>query len=132
MCEPMIRALLFVFLSACSSSSSSPPSQEAPQPVTKQPKDPDAAKKLIASGAAVLDVRTADEFASGHIAGAVNIPVAELGQRMGEVAALVKTDKAAPLVVYCASGRRSTQAQQELSAAGYSHVVNGGGFDDLR
>ena len=51
---------------------------------------------------------------------------------MGEVAALVKTDKAAPIVVYCASGRRSTQAQQELSAAGYSHVVNGGGFVDLQ
>lgn len=133
-CKTMIRALFLVFLSSCScsSSGSSPPSQEAPQPVTKQPKDPAAAKKLIASGAAVLDVRTADEFASGHIADAVNIPVAELGQRMGEVAALVKTDKAAPIVVYCASGRRSTQAQQELSAAGYSHVVNGGGFVDLQ
>ena len=133
MCKPMIRAVLLVILSfstACSNSS--PPTQETPQPSTKQPKDPAAAKKLIASGAVVLDVRTADEFASGHIAGAVNIPVAELGQRMGEVAALVKTDKAAPLVVYCASGSRSTQAHQELSAAGYSHVVNGGGFDDLR
>lgn len=125
-------------LSACSSSSSSSaPSQETPQPltnqpITKQPKDPAGAKKLIASGATVLDVRTADEFASGHVAGAVNIPVAELGHRMGEVAALVKTDKSAPLVVYCASGRRSTQAQQELSAAGYSRVVNGGAFDDLQ
>ncbi len=80
----------------------------------------------------VLDVRTADEFTNGHVAGAINIPVDELGQRMDEVAALVKTDKAAPIVVYCASGSRSSRAQQALSAGGYSHVVNGGGFDDLQ
>ncbi len=129
----MRRTLLVLLVStvaACSNGSS--PSQVAPQTGAKQPKDPVAAKRLIASGAAVIDVRTADEFADGHISGALNIPVAELEQRMGEVTQLVKADKTAPIVVYCASGRRASQAQQTLSAAGYVGIVNGGGFDDLQ
>ncbi len=93
---------------------------------------PAAAKRLNASGDAVIDVRTTDEFADGHVPGALNIPVAELERRMGEVATLVKADKTAAIVVYCASGSRASQAQQTLSAAGYARIVNGGGFDDLQ
>lgn len=127
-----LLVILISFLAACSNSSGSSPSQAAPQTVAKPSKDPVTAKQLISSGATVIDVRTADEFAGGHVRGAVNIPVAELGQRMDEVAGLVKADKTAPIVVYCASGRRSSQAQEALSAAGYSRIVNGGGFDDLQ
>ncbi len=129
----MRRTLLVHLVStvaACSNGSA--PSQVAPQTVAKQSKDPVAAKRLIASGAAVIDVRTADEFADGHVAGALNIPVSELEHRMGEVAQLVKADTTAPIVVYCAPGSRASQAQQTLSAAGYVRIVNGGGFDDLQ
>lgn len=95
-------------------------------------KDPEAARKLIAAGAVVVDVRTTDEFADEHLPAATNIPVQELGTRMTEVDKLVGSDKSRPIVVYCASGRRAGKAKAQLEAAGYTHVVNGGGFDDLR
>lgn len=70
----------------------------------------------------LIDVRTPEEFASGFIAGAVNIPVEELSQRLSEV----PQDEA--VVVYCHSGNRSHQAAQILEGAGYSQVYDLGGI----
>ena len=71
-------------------------------------------------GAVLLDVRRPDEFAGGHIPGAVNIEVTapDFAQR---VAAL---DKAKPTYVYCRSGARSSKAAAQLSAAGFTQVYN--------
>lgn len=77
------------------------------------------ARQKVASGALLLDVRTPGEFASGHIKGAMNIPVQELGSRFGEVGA---TDR--PVVVYCASGMRSARAAAMLRAKGWAEVYN--------
>lgn len=60
----------------------------------------------------LLDVRTPEEFAAGHIAGAVNIPVQELEHRLSEVPATT------PVVVYCHSGRRAGKAASLLQARG--------------
>jgi phage shock protein E len=87
---------------------------------------------MIGSGATVIDVRTDEEYADGHLDNAHLIPVEDLPKRIGEVAALVKSDKTAPIVVYCKSGRRAANAQRILSEAGYSNGVNGGGLRDLR
>lgn len=89
-------------------------------------------KQLVAAGAAVVDVRTPEEFADGHLDRATNIPVDDLGGRMPEVDALVGGDRAKPVVVYCRSGARASRAKQQLEAAGYTNVVNGGGLRDLR
>ncbi len=70
----------------------------------------------------LVDVRTPEEFASGHIAGAVNIPVDELAQRLSEV----PQDK--PVVLYCRSGNRSGQAAQMLDQAGYTQIYDLGGI----
>lgn len=75
------------------------------------------AHRLVAEGARLVDVRTAREFATGHIPGAVNIPVQELGRRIGELDA-----KERPIVVYCRSGKRSGSAARILRRAGYSEV----------
>ena len=75
------------------------------------------AHRLVAEGARLVDVRTAQEFATGHIPGAVNIPVQELGRRMEELGA-----KERPIVVYCRSGNRSGSAARMLRSAGYSEV----------
>lgn len=69
----------------------------------------------------LIDVRTPDEFNSGHIAGSVNIPVQELGARLSEV----PQDKT--VVVYCRSGNRSAQAATILDQAGYTPVYDLGG-----
>lgn len=104
----------------------------AKDPQAARAKDPQAARALVAGGAAVLDVRTADEFAEDHVPKAVNVPVEELSNRMAEVEALVAGDKTRPVVVYCGSGARAAKAKRALEAAGYSRVVNGGGLDDLK
>lgn len=101
----------------------------APGPVAK---DPAAAKKLIASGAVVLDVRTADEFAGGHVDKATNVPVDQVEAQLPQIAQLVGNDKSKPIVVYCAAGGRAARAKRALEQAGYTNVVNGGGYDDLR
>lgn len=125
-------------LGACSKSEAPAPAT-APAPAatpaaTPPPKakDPAAARTMITSGAVVLDVRTAEEFAEEHLPTAVNIPVEELATRLAEVATLTKNDKAAPVVVYCASGQRAGKARAQLGTAGYSNVVNGGGLEDLQ
>ena len=73
----------------------------------------------------VLDVRTPEEFGgeSGHLAGALLIPVQELQQRVGELAPYRKK----AVIVYCRSGHRSAQAASMLSAAGFTVLdVEGG------
>lgn len=80
----------------------------------------------IASGALVLDVRTAAEFATGHYEGAHNIPVLELASRLEELG-----DSSRPIVVYCRSGRRSARAAEILKAADFKDVTDAGGLDDM-
>lgn len=74
-------------------------------------------------GAVIVDVRNKDEFAAGHIPGAVNVPLADVQFSMGTLGS-VDT----PLYVYCLSGARSRQARQNLKRMGYEKVVNMGGI----
>ncbi len=71
------------------------------------------AHKLVDEGALLIDVRSPGEFAGGHLAGAVNIPVDTIGARAEELA-----KKRKKLVVYCASGMRSGSAASALKRAG--------------
>ena len=73
-----------------------------------------------------IDVRTAEEYAAGHVSQAVNIPYEEITRRIGEVT----TDKDALIYVYCRSGRRSGIAREALGEAGFSNVVNAGGLEE--
>ena len=75
-----------------------------------------------------VDVRSAQEYADGHVEGAVNIPHTEIAERIAEVT----TDKDAALYLYCRSGRRSGLAMAELEAAGFTNVHNIGGLKDAQ
>ncbi len=75
--------------------------------------DGPAAKALVAAGAQLVDVRTAEEFASGHAEGARNIPIDQLGQSLDQL------KKDAPVIVYCAAGVRAGRAATLLANAGY-------------
>jgi rhodanese-related sulfurtransferase len=69
----------------------------------------------------VLDVREDDEWAAGHVAGALHIPLGQLGARLGEL------DPRQTLAVVCRSGNRSSRAVAALTAAGLTaHNVDGG------
>ncbi|MEZ4320249.1 MAG: rhodanese-like domain-containing protein [Myxococcota bacterium] len=75
--------------------------------------DPAALRAFLERGALVLDVRTPGEFRRLHAKTARNIPVDELGARVGELGA------PGPIVVYCASGMRSRRATQILQGQGF-------------
>ena len=76
----------------------------------------------------ILDVRKPDEFAEGHIPGAINIPNEEIGT--AEIAEL--PDKSQLILVYCRSGRRSKEASEKLVKLGYTNIVEFGGILDWK
>jgi len=76
-------------------------------------------EKALADGATLIDVRTPDEYAAGHVDGAVNIPLGFSKKDPG-IAAL---DKGQPVYLICASGNRSARAADQLAGYGY-HTVN--------
>ena len=79
---------------------------------------------MLQAGAKVVDVRSPEEFDSGHVNGAVNIPLDELGQRIARIA----PDKSAPLLIHCLSGGRSAIATNSLRRSGYTRAQNLGGL----
>jgi rhodanese-related sulfurtransferase len=83
---------------------------------------PAALAQRIAAGDApvVLDVRTPEEYAAGHIPGAVNIPHDQLRDRLGELPENRDTE----IVVHCQSGRRAALAEDALGEAGFTHFVD--------
>jgi rhodanese-related sulfurtransferase len=127
-----IRAVLGTFLvvatlglAGCSSSSTA---QDAPSPqaavalaAPDSPQRVDAqtfAAAVKTPGVTILDVRTPEEFAAGHIDGAVNYNV-EGPDFASQIAAL---DPAGTYAVYCRSGNRSQVAVTQLSQAGINHI----------
>jgi phage shock protein E len=77
------------------------------------------ARRLVAAGARLVDVRSPDEYAGGHLPGAVNIPVQELDRRLAEIGPADHE-----LIVYCRSGHRSTRAAELLRQHGFTRVHN--------
>ena len=73
------------------------------------------------SGSVILDVRTADEFESGYIKGAVNM---DINGGADFIASIQSLDKSKSYFVYCRSGARSGQACQLMSQMGFSAVYN--------
>ena len=74
----------------------------------------------------ILDVRRADEFAEGHIPGAINVANEVIGTE--EIPEL--PDKSQLILVYCRSGRRSKEASEKLVKLGYTNIVEFGGIQD--
>ncbi len=78
-------------------------------------------------GVVVLDVRTPEEYAAGHIAGAHNVPLNTLkeGQKLSQV-----PDSSETILVYCKSGKRAAAASEILLKSGYKKVFNFGGVQN--
>ncbi len=86
---------------------------------------PTAEPISISSETIVLDVRTPDEFASGHLEGAINLDVQSAD--FDSLAAQLPLD--AEYVVYCRSGNRSAAAIQRLEAMGFTTLTDAGGIE---
>ena len=112
-----VAALLATLLAACGVSSKTSYRQitadEAAQMMQEE------------TGFVLLDVRTQEEYASGHIPGAICISNETIGSE--EIPEL--PDKDQLILVYCRSGNRSKQASQKLAEQGYTNVVEFGGIN---
>ena len=80
----------------------------------------------MAKVTAVIDVRSASEYAAGHLKGAVNMDV-ESATFSEQISTL---DKNGVYVLYCHSGRRAGAAKDTMTAAGFTKVTNAGGYQD--
>ena len=123
----MFVILLSIFgLTGCSNStnrSNTASNSNAYQQITAE----EAAKMMqSATDYIVLDVRTEQEYASGHIPGAVNIP----NETIASGAIQQLPDKEQLILVYCRSGNRSKQASEKLVNLGYTNIVEFGGIND--
>jgi rhodanese-related sulfurtransferase len=74
------------------------------------------AREMLDQGAQLVDVRVDHEWETGHLPGAVHIPLAELPARAEEI------DKDRPVILYCRGGNRSSMATTALAEAGYDAV----------
>lgn len=83
-------------------------------------------QEVISSGAVILDVRTKDEFQSGHVRNSINMPLDNLQPN------LKKLDKNKPIITCCASGARSASAERILKSNGFDKVYNGGSWQSLK
>ena len=78
--------------------------------------------KAVRTGSAcrILDVRDPEEYAAGHLAGAINVPLYQVGRKVP----YLMPNRQRPLLVYCGSGARSLPAVQVLSVMGYRNLYN--------
>jgi phage shock protein E len=80
-----------------------------------------------ADGRVLVDVRTPEEFAQGHLAGAelIDFQAPDFRQRIAEL------PRDEPYFLYCRTGNRSAQAAAVMAELGFADVVDGGGYEDL-
>ena len=114
--------LLAIMLTGCGSPG---------QPINEYKKiTPQEAQKMIETASSekllILDVRTKEEFDSGHIKDAILLPYDEIKEK----AQGVITDKNQTILVYCRTGRRSAIAAKDLIELGYTNVIDFGGIVD--
>jgi phage shock protein E len=76
-------------------------------------------RRLVERGVKVVDVRTPEEFAEGHVPGAVNIPFDQMAARAGELGPATT-----PVLLYCRTGRRSGLAAKTLAQKGFGAVYD--------
>ena len=81
--------------------------------------------ELVKNGALIIDVRSKGEYQSGHIPGAINIPLDQLEK------SLSKLKKDQTIITCCASGIRSASGKSVLKSNGFMEVHNGGGWTNL-
>ena len=108
-------------LAACSSDDAS----SRASATSGQPHAPKPSVSFPADGT-IIDVRTPEEYAQGHLEGAINIDVSSTGFDT----AIDALDHGASYAVYCQSGNRSAKAAQAMTAKGFASVLDLGGYQE--
>ncbi len=105
-------ALLFLLTAPAFAQSEAPP--EAPSIAATEL----SARRTSGAAPVVIDVRTPEEYAAGHIPGALNIPFDQVAQRISEV------DAPHGVALYCMVGPRARKGESALLSAGYTSVLH--------
>ncbi len=95
--------------------------------IHEQENDNASAKKAIETGAVIIDVRTDWEWSAGHHPDALHMQNTQLLEKINKAG----ISKDQTIVLYCRSGKRAKQSTLDLQAAGYTNVINAGGFKDI-
>lgn len=122
----VVIALLAVVLPLVATACTPNAQSQSPKPDVSVPAS--AAPTVQKAEGLWIDVRTADEFAGGHLGGAINLTHTDIVSQIAQVA----PDKNQAIHLYCQSGRRAETALSTLKQLGYTNVTNHGGYQDLK
>ena len=114
--------LLLLLLTGCGGTASKSSSENDFQQISQE----EAKEMMDTQDVIILDVREQDEYDSGHIPGAVLLPVGTIDE---ETAAEVIPEKDSTVLVYCRSGNRSKTASSALAELGYTNIYEFGGIN---
>ena len=114
--------LLLLLLTGCGGTASNASSENDYQQISQE----EAKGMMDTQDVIILDVREQDEYDSGHIPGAVLLPVGTIDE---ETAAEVIPEKDSTVLVYCRSGNRSKTASSALAELGYTNIYEFGGIN---
>ena len=114
--------LLLLLLTGCGGTASNASSESDYQQISQE----EAQEMMDTQDVIILDVREQDEYDSGHIPGAVLLPVGTIDE---ETAAEVIPEKDSTVLVYCRSGNRSKTASSALAELGYTNIYEFGGIN---
>ena len=114
--------LLLLMLTGCGGTASNASSESDYQQISQE----EAKEMMDTQDVIILDVREQDEYDSGHIPGAVQLPVGTIDE---ETAAEVIPEKDSTVLVYCRSGNRSKTASSALAELGYTNIYEFGGIN---
>jgi phage shock protein E len=120
-------ALLAALVPAAAAANPVPPKSGTALDVPPGIVEAETARRLVAAGVVVVDVRTKGEFDAGHVPGALNIPFDEISARAGEVG-----PPSTPVLLYCRTGRRTAIATQALKANGFTRIYDLQSYDRWR
>ena len=114
--------LLLLLLTGCGGTASNASSESDYQQISQE----EAKEMMDTQEVIILDVREQDEYDSGHIPGAVLLPVGSIDE---DTAAEVIPEKDSTVLVYCRSGNRSKTASSTLADLGYTNIYEFGGIN---
>lgn len=114
--------LLLLLLTGCGGTASNTSSESDYQQISQE----EAKEMMDTQDVIILDVREQDEYDSGHIPGAILLPVGTIDE---ETAAEVIPEKDSTVLVYCRSGNRSKTASSALAELGYTNIYEFGGIN---
>ena len=122
----ILLTLMMILLSGCGAASQT--ATEAPKSTAYTQISSSKAMEMMEKeqNYIILDVRTQEEYKSGHIPNAICVPNETIGS--ADIPEL--PDKDQMILVYCRSGRRSKEAAQKLADMGYTNIVEFGGIID--